>query len=80
MPYYSQKTIEHWDRGFESHSNYGCLSTHFCVSVSCVDREPTSVQGVLLNVGKYLKHWQKNSSERSRLRVSHNARDGVCVW
>jgi len=29
--------LEHWDRGFESRSMYGCVSAFFCVVLSCVD-------------------------------------------
>jgi hypothetical protein len=29
-----------WDRGFESRSRHGCLSTSFCVVLSCVSKGP----------------------------------------
>jgi hypothetical protein len=33
---YCLRPLEHWDRGFESHSRYGCVSAFFCVVLSCV--------------------------------------------
>jgi hypothetical protein len=32
---YCLRPLEHWDRGFESHS-HGCISSFFCVVLSCV--------------------------------------------
>jgi hypothetical protein len=31
-------TLEHWERGFESHSRHGCMSAILCGVLSCVGR------------------------------------------
>jgi hypothetical protein len=33
---YCLRPLEHWDRGFESHSRHGCVSAFLCVVLSCV--------------------------------------------
>jgi hypothetical protein len=34
----ARTVFEHWDLGFEASSRYGCVSTFFCVALSCVGR------------------------------------------
>jgi hypothetical protein len=48
------RLLEHWDHMFESRSRHGCVSTFFCVMLSCVGSGFamgwSSIQGVLPTV------------------------------
>jgi hypothetical protein len=54
--------LGNWDRGFESHSMYGCLSASFSVVLSCALRrtDPSSMQSYQLSKNETgSKTWQK---------------------
>jgi hypothetical protein len=63
---HDMRPLEHWDRGFESHSRHGCVSAFFCLVLSCVGRGlafgRSPVQGVLPTV-QYVRKFQKINSE-----------------
>jgi hypothetical protein len=56
----SLRSLEHWDRGFESRSRHGCLCVFI---VLCVGRSLETglspVQGVLLTVYRIKKLWKR---------------------
>jgi hypothetical protein len=56
------RPLEHWDRGFESHSRHGCLSAFILFALSCVGNGLATgwspVQGVLptvLGLGNWIE-------------------------
>jgi hypothetical protein len=56
------RSLEHWDRGFESHSRHGCLCAFILFVLSCIGSGLATgwspVQGVLLTVLK-LRNWSE---------------------
>jgi hypothetical protein len=64
------RSLERWDRGFESHSRHGCLHLFRVCVVLCVDSGPAGRA-----IAQAVSRWLPTAAARVQLRVWSG---GIC--